>query len=324
MPRSPANSAPATGKVRLQRVLAAAGVAARRVCEEMITQGRVEVNGTVVRTLPVFVDPAVDHVVVDGRGLPRSKPRGRGSHAGLAGELSGSTYIMLHKPARVLSTTRDDGGRRTVMDMVQHPAAARLFPVGRLDFHCSGLVLLTNDGEMANRLTHPRHAIEKIYLAHVKGVLDAAFVADVERGMNSKQQRAAHERAAEETPSGWGPRRTMARSVRKPGHIAVSLSRSHEDKTVLEVRLVDTGPRSVPDMLSEAGLRVVKLARVGIGPLALRGVGLGRWRELDTAEVKALRQACGLIGPTSKPASMSAKQPSGSAYAAHAQEAARE
>ena len=286
-------------KVRLQRVLAAAGVAARRVCEQMILDGRVQVNGEVVRTLPVFVDPAQDHVVVDGRGLPRAKKPTHASQGhSLAGALGKPVYIMLHKPAKVLSSTRDEGGRRTVMDLVQHPAAARLFPVGRLDFHGSGLVLLTNDGDLANRLTHPRFGVEKIYLAHVKGVLDEAFVADVERGLNAKQLRASHELAEAAADVSFGPRRVMARAARRPGSIRVALSRTHEDKTVLEVRLVDAGPRSVPDMLAEAGLRVVKLSRVGIGPLALRGVGVGRWRELENAEVKALRIACGLVAQT--------------------------
>lgn len=286
-------------RVRLQRVLAAAGVAARRVCEQMILDGRVQVNGEVVRTLPVFVDPSQDHVVVDGRGLPRAKKPTHASQGhSLAGALGRPVYIMLHKPAKVLSSTRDEGGRRTVMDLVQHPAAARLFPVGRLDFHGSGLVLLTNDGDLANRLTHPRFGIEKIYLAHVKGVLDEAFVADVERGLNAKQLRASHEMAEAAAEVSFGPRRVMARAARRPGSIRVALSRTHEDKTVLEVRLVDAGPRSVPDMLAEAGLRVVKLSRVGIGPLALRGVGAGRWRELENAEVKALRMACGLVAQT--------------------------
>ncbi len=277
-------------RVRLQRVLAAHGIAARRACEDLILAGRVSVNGVATRTLPVFVDPASDHIVVDGRGLPKARaaraPRhaqGSGHSPSLAADVGRSVYVMLHKPAKVLSTTRDDGGRKTVLDLVQHPAAGRLFPVGRLDFHASGLVLLTNDGDLANRLTHARYGVEKTYLAHVRGVLDAAFVADVERGINLKQRRAAIESRASEGPA--------RRGGRSPGAIAIGLARVHEDKTVLEVRLVDTGPRSVPDMLAEAGLHVMKLARVGIGPLALRGVGVGRWRELEAGEVRALRSA---------------------------------
>src|SRR5690606_13551855 len=151
---------------RLQRVMADAGVASRRACEELIARGAVEVNGEVVTELPIFVDPREDRILVEGRPLPK---RGGGDR---------NIYIMLNKPERTLTTVTDErefggegGGRRTVMDLVDHPARARLFPVGRLDYATRGLVLLTNDGELANKLTHPRYGVHKTYEAVVKGVL---------------------------------------------------------------------------------------------------------------------------------------------------------
>ena len=127
--------------------LAEAGVASRRECEQMILDGRVEVNGHPITELPAFVHPGQDRVSVDGRPLARPErgPRGR------SGRMD-RVYVMLNKPDNTLGTTRDDleykkGGRRTVVDLVEHPSGARLFPVGRLDFHSTGLVLMTNDGE---------------------------------------------------------------------------------------------------------------------------------------------------------------------------------
>jgi 23S rRNA pseudouridine2605 synthase len=147
-------------RVRLQRVLADAGVAARRRCEQLIEEGRVEVNGEVRSSLPVFVDPTRDLITVDGKAIARQPSRG-----------VRFTYIVMHKPPRTLCTSADEPeiGRVTVLDLVDHPAKSRLFPVGRLGWNESGLVLLTNDGEMANRLSHPRYGVPKVYLAAVKG-----------------------------------------------------------------------------------------------------------------------------------------------------------
>lgn len=310
--------------MRLQRLMAAAGIAARRVCEQMIAAGRVEVNGRIERELPVFVDPAADSVTVDGRTIPRVRRResgsgqkNRGAHEGISGQRL--LYVLAFKPERVLCTTRDEAGRPTIMDIVHHPAmasptnplGARLYPVGRLDFHTPGLVLMTNDGELANRITHARFGVPKHYRVVARHALDDEFLGDLERGLNLKHAAALREVAAERAPrSAWSSRERTAGSkpmprVRggmndasgaDPSHpsIMITVAARENDKTTLEISLLESGPRSLADMLREAGVQVTKVTRTGIGPLKLRGIGLGQWRELERDELRAIRRAAGL------------------------------
>jgi pseudouridine synthase len=241
------------GRVRLQRFLADAGVAARRTCEAMIERGRVRVNGEVVRRLPVFVDPATDRIDVDGVGVKGAVRR---------------VYVMLHKPERVLVTTADEPGaeRRTVADLVDHPAASRLFPVGRLDFAACGLVLLTNDGELANRLTHPRYGVEKRYEAAVRGGLDVGAARAVRQKLAAPGGREAPE---------------------------IRVTRDVSGGAVLEITIREGRGRELREVLKHLGMPVKRLTRVAIGPLELRALGPGRWRELTRDEVQALRRAGG-------------------------------
>lgn len=254
------------GKVRLQRVLADAGVAARRACEALIESGRVSVNGQTVRRLPVFVDPNADRIVVDGRPIPRPERR---------------VYVMLHKPAGTVVTAADEPGfdRRTVLDLVDHPAAPRLFPVGRLDFDSTGLVLLTNDGDLANRLTHPRYGVPKTYHVLVRGDLDEAAVEAIRTKF-----RVAARRGDDQAPRRPGPP-----ASRGPAPEVTILRRS-EGKTVLQITLREARNRQLRDLLQYMGMPVKKLARVAIGPLQLRGLALGAWRELTRSEIQALRR----------------------------------
>jgi pseudouridine synthase len=248
-------------RVRLQRVMADAGVAARRACEVMIEEGRVEVNGRRVRTLPVFVDPRRDRIAVDGRPLrPPERP----------------VYIVLNKPPRTLSTARDEPGaeRRTVLDLVDHPSRARLFPVGRLDYDTVGLILLTNDGEMANRLTHPRYGVEKTYHAVVRGALDEEAAARLERGMFLAERREG---------------RTVGAT--RASHVGLRVKHRDRDRTVLEITLREGQNRQVRRMLAKAGYPVKKLTRIALGPLRLKGLAVGEWRELTAREVGMLRSA---------------------------------
>lgn len=255
-------------RVRLQRVLAAAGMGARRVCEKLIEEGHVHVNGKTVNRLPAFVDPETDRITVDGRPIPKAhRP----------------VYIMLNKPARVLATTSDEGGRTTIMDLIDHPAKARLFPVGRLDFETTGLVLLTNDGELANRLTHPRFGVPKTYQAEVKGTLDEAGLAELQRGL-IKQQRKDDKRSQRET----GRVRPVPAGS---GRIALSIVGREPGRTVVHITLREGRTGNIAKMLAGAGANVRKLERIAIGPVLLTGVAGGQWRELERREFRALRAA---------------------------------
>lgn len=256
----------ADGRERLQRIMAAAGVAARRACEAMILEGRVSVNGRVVSSLPAFADPVGDTICVDGRVLPRA---GAKRHV----------YIMLNKPARTLSTTADEEhlDRTTVLELVRHPANPRLFPVGRLDWEATGLMLLTDDGELANRLTHPRYGVAKTYEAVVRGdVSDEAL--DALRTEIRRLERRAARRSAEGVPTDLAPPE-------------ISLVSREGDRAVLEVTLRESRNRQVREMLAAAGLSVKRITRTAIGPLRLRGVAIGRWRELERDELRSLRRA---------------------------------
>ncbi|MGP1273489.1 MAG: pseudouridine synthase [Phycisphaerales bacterium] len=246
---------------RLQRTLADAGVAARRVCEELIEQGAVEVNGTVVDFLPAFADPDRDRITVEGRPIGRRSRR---------------VYVMLNKPARTVTTTSDEPelDRRTVLDLVDHPAADRLFPVGRLDFDTTGLLLLTNDGELANRLTHPRFGVTKTYRAVVKGSLTDEDARELERGIYLAERRAGQTVGA-------------ARTAR----VEVSVFKRDRERTVLELRLTEGRNRQVRRMLAAVGCPVKKLERVAMGPVRLSGLPRGAWRELSRGEIEALRRA---------------------------------
>lgn len=246
---------------RLQRILADAGVASRRACEAIIEAGRVTVNGRKVTSLPAFADAEKDRIVVDG--LVISKPERR-------------VYLMLNKPARTLSTSRDEpgAGRRTVVGIVDHPAAPRLFPVGRLDFEATGLVLLTNDGELANRLTHPRYGVARTYHAVVKGDINEDMLAEIEKGLRRYERRNAKAR----------PGTPVAR-------VELSVARREPGRTVLEVSLVRGPLKELMGLLKTYGCVVRSLERVALGPLTLRGVARGQWRELDRKEVGELRRA---------------------------------
>lgn len=249
------------GPVRLQRFLADAGVASRRHSELLIEEGRVRVNGRVVRELPAFVVPGQDRVQVDG--TPIAGPERH-------------VYVMLNKPTRTLSTVEDEPGaaRRTVLDLVDHPSGARLYPVGRLDFDTRGLVLLTNDGELANRLTHPRYGVEKTYHAVVKGYLDEEALTKLEQGIYLAERREG---------------RTVGAA--RASHVNLKLIRRDRERTVLEVRLKEGRNRQVRRMLARVGCPVKRLERVAIGPLRLKGLAMGEWRELSNVEMHMLRQA---------------------------------
>ena len=279
---------------RLQRTLAEAGVAARRVCEEMIEQGMVEINGTIVDFLPAFADPENDRITVDGRPIGRRSRR---------------VYVMLNKPTNTITTTSDepDLDRRTVLDLVDHPAADRLFPVGRLDFDTTGLLLLTNDGDLANKLTHPRFGVTKTYHAVVKGKLTDADARELEHGLYLAERKAGQTLGASRT-----------------ARVEVAVFKRDRERTILELRLTEGRNRQVRRMLAAVGCPVKKLERVAMGPVKLSGLPRGAWRELNRGEIDALRRAVRRGKSPTDHAARSSAKPGSTRTRLSAREAANE
>ena len=238
---------------RLQKIIAQAGLASRRKAEEMIRQGRVRVNGRTVTTLGTTVDAGHDVIAVDGRRLrPRAPMR----------------YLVLHKPAGCVTTADDEKGRPTVFDLLKHQTV-RLFPVGRLDFNTEGLLLLTNDGPLANRLLHPRYGMPRVYLVRVNGTVADRDLETMRRGVD--------------LPDG------------KTSPAQVQVVRRSEKTSWLRITLREGKKRQIHRMLESCGGHGVrKLQRVGLGPLTLAGLAPGRFRFLEEFEVDRLYQACGL------------------------------
>jgi len=235
---------PARNRPRLQKVLAERGVASRRHAEELIAAGRVRVDGEIVRELGTKVGP-VARIAVDGRPV-------------LA--VAGQRYVALNKPAGVVSSARSERGRASVTGLVG--ARERLYPVGRLDVDSEGLILLTNDGEWAERVLHPRHGHEREYDVQVTGELRDDVVAWLRRGVRLEEGLARAERVEVVTRKANGGRLRL---------------------------ILRTGwKRQVRRMCASVGLRVMRLVRVRIGPLALGRLAPGRWRELTEREVRAL------------------------------------
>lgn len=226
--------------LRLQKVLARAGFGSRRMCEELIADGVVTVNGDVA-DLGRRVDPESDKVEVDG--VP----------VGIRPDL---IHYLLNKPIGVVTTASDTHGRPTVIDLV--PDEPRVFPVGRLDMDTEGLLLLTNDGDLANRITHPSHGVEKEYLAEVE----------------STPSRSALRRLREGVELDDGPTAPARVALVAPTLVRITI---HEGRN-----------RQVRRMLDTVGHPIVRLIRTRIGPLSDRRLGPGEWRVLTTDEVRAL------------------------------------
>lgn len=244
---------------RLSKLIAAAGVASRRRASELIRSGRVCVDGQVVFEPGAKVDPGRSRIEVDG--APVRPPPKR--------------YILLNKPRGPLSTVRDSRGRTTVLDLLPD-FGERLYPAGRLDADTEGLLLLTNDGDLTYRLTHPRYGIEKAYEAKVKGRPSPAVCARLERGM-----------ALEEGPT--GPARTR-------------VLRAEANASVVEITVHAGRKRMVRRMLAAVGHPAMALRRTRLGPLELGALRPGEWRELTEEEVAALRAATGTEDPAEQQA----------------------
>ena len=247
---------PGSASVRLQKIIAQAGIVSRRKAEELILDGRVQVNGQVVTELGSKADPERDHIRVDGKLL-----QGAQQHR----------YLMLNKPKGYVTTASDPEGRPTVMKFVER-AGVRVFPVGRLDFQSEGLLLMTNDGELANALTRAAAKVEKVYLVKISGK-------PAEAGLDQLRSGIMIERGK--------PGSREGRVMTSPAE--VRLIRDAENPWY-EVTLVEGRNREIRKMFEEIGHHVEKIRRVGYGPLVL-DVAPGEVRELSLDEVEALRKA---------------------------------
>lgn len=257
--RSAARDKEAPEPVRLHKYLAAAGVASRRAAEDLIAEGRVRINGRVVDTLPAWVTPGVDKVTLNGKAVHPAERL---------------VYVMLYKPRNCVSTLSDPDGRRTVTELVEHPSGLTLKPVGRLDFDTMGLILLTNDGELANRLTHPSFGIHKTYRAIVKGQLTEEDLEHLHKGIYLATRREGRTTGAQRT-----------------GGARLRIVKREPQRTILDITLTEGRNRQVRRMLAAVGNRVKKLTRITMGPISLKGLSLGNWRELTPGEVRALKKA---------------------------------
>lgn len=252
----PASESASPGGVRLHKVLAEAGVASRRACERLIASGAVAVNGSTVTEFPAWVDPAGDRITVNGRPV---KPT---TH---------HVYVMLFKPRGVVCTNAARQDHRRAIDLVDHPSKARLFAVGRLDVDSSGLLLLTNDGRLANRITHPRYHLPKVYEVTVRGELDADDARRLESGLFLAR------------PDGTGAMKTARSRLR--------LVKRDRNRTRLLIELHEGRNRQIRRMLARVGHPVKKLRRIQLGPLKLKGLRVGEWREPTSGELAALKRA---------------------------------
>jgi 23S rRNA pseudouridine2605 synthase len=243
------------GRERLQKVLARAGFGSRRACEELIVAGRVEIDGRPA-ILGDRVDPATSVITVDGVAVA-SRP--------------GLVHYLCNKPAGVVTTAHDPQGRPTVMGLV--PDEPRVFPVGRLDLDTEGLLILTNDGDLTQLLTHPRHGVEKTYLAEVEGVPSPAALRRLREGVDLDDGPTAPARAA-----------------------LVQAASGDRSTSALELTIHEGRNRQVRRMCDAIGHPVRRLVRTRIGPLHDARLAPGEWRTLTATEVRALYEAADAAG----------------------------
>ncbi|OHB82932.1 MAG: hypothetical protein A2Z38_11165 [Planctomycetes bacterium RBG_19FT_COMBO_48_8] len=231
---------------RLQKVLAAAGIDSRRKCEELILSGEVRVNRKVVDTLPAFVDPEKDIITVYGKKIrPVQK-----------------VYFLLNKPKGVICTNSDPRGRKKAIDLVR--TSERIFCVGRLDADTTGLIILTNDSELTNRLTHPRYEITKTYVVRINGEIAGEQVEKLKKGV-------------------W-----LAEG--KTGRASVKILKRRHNESSIEITIRQGLNRQVRRMLANVGLPVKSLTRTHFGKLTIQGIGVGKFRTLTKAEVAHLKK----------------------------------
>ena len=236
-------------QMRIQKYLSACGVASRRAAEKMVEEGRVLINGKPAGT-GAPVDPNYDRVTVDGRPVKLPKKK---------------LYLMLYKPDGYVTTASDDLGRPTVMDLIQRDLTERVYPVGRLDYHTEGLLLLTNDGDFANRITHPSHRITKTYLALVKGGVKEKTLKTLRKGV------------------------LLEDGMTKPASARIDTIYDNAT-TLLELIISEGRNRQVRRMLEAVGHPVIGLCRTEVGGVRLGNLPYGKWRHLKPGEIERLKK----------------------------------
>jgi 23S rRNA pseudouridine2605 synthase len=237
--------------IRLQKILSAAGVASRRASEQMILEGRVMVNGATVHELGTKADPSKDVIKVDGRRIKTDVTH---------------RYIVLYKPKGYVTTRKDPEGRRTVMDLIGE--GAYIYPVGRLDYDSEGLLLMMTDGDLAARLMHPRHEVDKVYEVIVMGTPDARAIEKLRKGVYIEGGR------------------TSPADVHVEGTV-----KGARPTTKLTITIREGRNRQIRKMCSAVGLPVRDLRRVRMGPIGLGRLKPGQWRDLSTREVADLKRS---------------------------------
>lgn len=232
---------------RLQKILAQAGVASRRKCEELILAGKVAVNGEVVTTLGVKADPAADVITVNGKKITSEN----------------KLYLMLNKPKGVITSASDPEGRRVVSDYL-HGIKERVYPVGRLDYDTEGLLLLTNDGDFANILTHPSHHVPKTYLATVKGIPHGSALEQLAKGVQLEDGMTA------------------------PAELEYQDVNTENNQATINITIYEGRNRQVRRMFDAISHPVTRLVRIKFGELSLHGLPRGKFRHLTPQEIKEL------------------------------------
>ncbi|GAB7022794.1 pseudouridine synthase [Salidesulfovibrio brasiliensis] len=246
----------ADNSIRLNKFLAMNGIASRRGADELVFNGRVTVNGSVADSPGIKVDPAKDAVLFDGKavGTPPED----------------SVTVMLHKPTQVVTTVSDPEGRTTVMDLLPESfRKQRLFPVGRLDFFSEGLLLLTTDGELCHRLTHPSYHLPKVYAVTVRGLAPGEAIDTMKKGMTLKEGE-------------------------KLAPVQVRVRPPRDGKQTLILTLHQGINRQIRRMFRDLDLTILRLKRVRQGPLELGSLPSGKWQKVSGAELESLRAAVGL------------------------------
>lgn len=238
------------GLVRLQKVLAGAGIDSRRNCEQLILEGVVSVNGKIIDTLPVLVNPDTDDIRVHGRRI--AKPE--------------KVYYLMNKPKNVLCTNSDPFGRKKVVDFIE--SAQRIFCAGRLDTDTTGAIILTNDCELANRLTHPRYELSKTYQVTVKGKMESDALEKLKQGI-------------------W-----LAEG--KTSKAAVKILHSSNLLTTLEITIRQSLNRQIRRSMARLDYKVKDIKRTHIGKIELKGVPAGGYKKLTSSQVAYLKLATGL------------------------------